>query len=85
MWFGNLGQTQATLPNNQCSVDLSNSSMSLDPADPTTGTLHLSLQFLAGLAGPQQIWMQTADSEGDSRIAARQNRASWTSSLFRFI
>jgi hypothetical protein len=62
MWFGNLGQSQATQPNSQCSVDLSNSSMSLNPNEPTTVTLHLSLNFLAGLPGPQQIWMQTADA-----------------------
>ncbi len=78
MWFGNLGQSQATAANSQCSVDLSNSSMSLNANDPTVVTLHLSLHFLAGLPGPQEIWMQAGDSEGDAPVW--QQMGSWTTS-----
>ena len=78
MWFGNVPQTQAMAANNQCAVDLVNSSMSTDPTDPTTVTLHLSLQFLAGLPGPQEIWMQAGDSEGDAPVW--QQMGSWTTS-----
>jgi hypothetical protein len=40
MWFGNVPQSQATAGNSQCSVDLSNPSMSIDRTDLTTVTLH---------------------------------------------
>ena len=78
MWFGNVPQSQATAGNSQCSVDLSNSSMSLNPNDQTVVTVHLSLRFQAGLPGPQQIWMQAGDTAGTT--AYWQQMGTWTTS-----
>ena len=76
MWFGNLQQKQATAANSQCSVDLSQSSWKVD--SPVQLEVTLEITFLAGLPGPQQIWMQAGDNVGIS--APWQQMGSWTTS-----
>ena len=76
LWMGNLGQTQAEPGNSQCAVDLAHSSMPV--VSPAAIQVTLVITFLAGLPGPQQVWMQAGDSEGDSPV--RQQLGAWTTS-----
>jgi hypothetical protein len=76
LWMGNLGQAQAMPGNSQCSVDLAHSSMT--PVSPAAIQVTLVITFLAGLPGPQQVWMQAGDSEGDAPVW--QQLGAWTTS-----
>ncbi len=76
LWIGNLGQTQPTPPNSQCSVDLEHSSMTVE--SPVQIKVTLKLAFYAGLPGPQQIWMQVGDNQGG--YAPWQQMGTWTTS-----
>jgi len=78
LWVGNLGQAQATAANSQCSVNLAASSMAAVSAGQVQVQVTLAITFLAGLPGPQQIWMQAGNNAGTT--APWQQMGTWTTS-----
>ena len=76
MWTGTLGQSQAEPANSKCSVNLAQSSMAV--VSPVEVQVTLVITFLAGLPGPQQIWMQAGDNQADP--AVWQQLGTWTTS-----
>lgn len=74
LWIGSLGQSAATAPNSQCSVNLAQSSMTV--VSPVAIQVTLSITFRAGLPGPQEIWMQAGNDYGTT--AYWQQMGNWT-------